>query len=169
MDSAKRREHIMRELRSAERPLSATKFAKELSVSRQIIVGDVALLRASGEKILATPRGYILERTNGQIEYTVACVHDFENMEKELNIMVDNGCTVINVTVEHPIYGQLTGQLALSSRYDVSQFMEKLRNGEVAPLCQLTGGVHLHALSCPDDDCFERTRTALAEAGLLYE
>ena len=82
MDSAKRREHIMRELRSAERPLSATKFAKELSVSRQIIVGDVALLRASGEKILATPRGYILERTNGQIEYTVACVHDFENMEK---------------------------------------------------------------------------------------
>lgn len=169
MDSAKRREHIMRELRSAERPLSATKFAKELSVSRQIIVGDVALLRASGEKILATPRGYILERTNGQIEYTVACVHDFENMEKELNIMVDNGCTVINVTVEHPIYGQLTGQLQLSSRYDVSQFMEKLRKGEVAPLCQLTGGVHLHALSCPDEACFERTKAALADAGLLYE
>lgn len=159
----------MRELRSAERPLSATKFAKELSVSRQIIVGDVALLRASGEKILATPRGYILERTNGQIEYTVACVHDFENMEKELNIMVDNGCTVINVTVEHPIYGQLTGQLQLSSRYDVSQFMEKLRKGEVAPLCQLTGGVHLHALSCPDEACFERTKAALADAGLLYE
>ena len=159
----------MRELRSAERPLSATKFAKELSVSRQIIVGDVALLRASGEKILATPRGYILERTNGQIEYTVACVHDFENMEKELNIMVDNGCTVRNVTVEHPIYGQLTGQLQLSSRYDVSQFMEKLRKGEVAPLCQLTGGVHLHALSCPDEACFERTKAALADAGLLYE
>ena len=159
----------MRELRSAERPLSATKFAKELSVSRQIIVGDVALLRASGEKILATPRGYILERTNGQIEYTVACVHDFENLEKELNIMVDNGCTVINVTVEHPIYGQLTGQLQLSSRYDVSQFMEKLRKGEVAPLCQLTGGVHLHALSCPDEACFERTKAALSDAGLLYE
>ncbi len=169
MDSAKRREHIMRELRSAERPLSATKFAKELSVSRQIIVGDVALLRASGEKILATPRGYILERTNGQIEYTVACVHDFENMEKELNIMVDNGCTVVNVTVEHPLYGQLTGPLHLSSRYDVSQFMEKLRKGEVAPLCQLTGGVHLHALSCPDEACFERTKAALADAGLLYE
>lgn len=101
----------MRELRGAERPVSATKFAKELSVSRQIIVGDVALLRASGEKILATPRGYILERTNGQAEYTVACVHDFENMEKELTIMVDNGCTVVNVTVEHPLYGQLTGPL----------------------------------------------------------
>ena len=83
--------------------------------------------------------------------------------------MVDNGCTVINVTVEHPIYGQLTGQLQLSSRYDVSQFMEKLRKGEVAPLCQLTGGVHLHALSCPDEACFERTKAALSDAGLLYE
>ena len=167
MDSAKRREHIMRELRSAERPLSATKFAKELSVSRQIIVGDVALLRASGEKILATPRGYILERTNGQIEYTVECVHNFENMEKELNIMVDNGCTVLNVTVEHPIYGQLTGQLHLSNRYEVSQFMQKI-GGNASPLSELTGGIHLHALACPDKECFERTKDQLAREGLLY-
>ena len=168
MDSAKRREHIMRELRSAERPLSATKFAKELSVSRQIIVGDVALLRASGEKILATPRGYILERTNGQIEYTVACVHDFENMEKELNIMVDNGCTVVNVTVEHPLYGQLTGPLHLSSRYDVSQFMAARREHGASPLSTLTGGIHLHVLSCPSEECFERIKAQLEQAGLLY-
>ena len=168
MDSAKRREHIMRELRSAERPLSATKFAKELSVSRQIIVGDVALLRASGEKILATPRGYILERTNGQIEYTVACVHDFENMEKELNIMVDNGCKVLTVSVEHPVYGLLTGELQLANRYDVRQFVEKLQSGEVRPLSALTGGVHLHTLSCPDNECFERTRSQLEREGLLY-
>ena len=169
MDSAKRREHIMRELRSAERPLSATKFAKELSVSRQIIVGDVALLRASGEKILATPRGYILERTNGQIEYTVACVHDFENMEKELNIMVDNGCTVVNVTVEHPLYGQLTGPLHLSSRYDVSQFMAACREHGASPLSTLTGGIHLHVRSCPDREHFERTYKELDDAGFIYK
>ena len=110
----------------------------------------------------------VLEAAAGKV-YTIACIHGLDDMEKELNIMVDNGCTVINVTVEHPIYGQLTGQLQLSSRYDVSQFMEKLRKGEVAPLCQLTGGVHLHALSCPDEACFERTKAALADAGLLYE
>ncbi len=159
----------MRELRSAERPLSATKFAKELSVSRQIIVGDIALLRASGEKILATPRGYLLERANGQVEYTVACVHDFESMEKELNIMVDNGCTVVSVTVEHPLYGQLTGPLHLSSRYDVSQFIAACREHGASPLSTLTGGVHLHVLSCPDRACFERTYKELDEAGFIYK
>ena len=159
----------MRELRSAERPLSATKFAKELSVSRQIIVGDIALLRASGEQILATPRGYLLERANGQVEYTVACVHDFESMEKELNIMVDNGCTVVSVTVEHPLYGQLTGPLHLSSRYDVSQFIAACREHGASPLSTLTGGVHLHVLSCPDRACFERTYKELDEAGFIYK
>lgn len=154
-------------LKDSDRPISATKFAKELSVSRQIIVGDVALLRASGEKVLATPRGYVLERASGQMEYTVACVHDFENMEKELNIMVDNGCTVLNVTVEHPIYGQLTGQLHLSNRYEVSQFMQKI-GGNASPLSELTGGIHLHALACPDKESFERTKDQLAREGLLY-
>lgn len=158
----------MATLRADTRPVSAASLASLLSVSRQIIVGDIALLRAAGESIAATPRGYVLEASPGKV-YTIACIHGVEDTEKELNIMVDNGCTVISVTVEHPIYGQLTGQLQLSSRYDVSQFMEKLRTGEVAPLCQLTGGVHLHTLSCPDDACFERTRAALAEAGLLYD
>ena len=151
-------------LRTAEHPVSAASLASGLSVSRQIIVGDIALLRAAGEKITATPRGYVLETAADKV-YTLACIHGLDDTEKELNIMVDNGCTVINVPVEHPI----SGQLQLSSRYDVSQFMEKLRKGEVAPLCQLTGGVHLHALSCPDEACFERTKAALADAGLLYE
>ena len=155
-------------LRTAEHPVSAASLASGLSVSRQIIVGDIALLRAAGEKITATPRGYVLETAAGKV-YTLACIHGLDDTEKELNIMVDNGCTVINVTVEHPIYGQLTGQLQLSSRYDVSQFMEKLRKGEVAPLCQLAAGVHLPALSSPAEACFERTKPTLADAGLLYE
>ena len=136
---------------------------------REDIARMADLLRASGEKILATPRGYILERTNGQIEYTVACVHDFENMEKELNIMVDNGCTVVNVTVEHPLYGQLTGPLHLSSRYDVSQFMAACREHGASPLSTLTGGIHLHVLSCPDREHFERTYKELDDAGFIYK
>ena len=158
----------MRELKDSDRPISATKFAKELSVSRQIIVGDVALLRASGEKVLATPRGYVIDLSVASDQYTVACVHDFENMEKELNIMVDNGCTVVNVTVEHPLYGQLTGPLHLSNRYDVSQFMAACREHGASPLSTLTGGIHLHVLSCPDRECFERTYKELDDAGLIY-
>lgn len=168
MESVKRREYIVSKLASSKRPVSATVLANELSVSRQIIVGDIALLRASGEKIMATPRGYLLDGTHGEETYTVACVHGMDDMGKELNIMVDNGCTVLNVTVEHPVYGQLTGQLQLSNRYEVSQFMQKINDSDAGPLSELTGGIHLHALSCRDDECFERTKAQLEKEGFLY-
>ena len=82
--------------------------------------------------------------------------------------MVDNGCKVLTVAVEHPVYGLLTGELQLASRYDVRKFVEKLQSGEVRPLSELTDGVHLHTLDCPDRECFERTRRQLAQEGLLY-
>ena len=62
----------------------------------------------------------------------------------------------------------MTGELQLANRYDVRQFVEKLQSGEVRPLSALTGGVHLHTLSCPDNECFERTRSQLEREGLLY-
>lgn len=168
MDAAARREYIVRRLKSETEPVSAASLAAALSVSRQIIVGDVALLRASGEKIISTPRGYVLGGSSERT-YSVVCVHGAADTEKELNIMVDNGCTVLTVEVEHPVYGLLTGQLQIANRHDVKQFMEKMSSGDASPLSMLTGGVHLHTLSCPDEACFERTRTQLAEAGLLFD
>lgn len=167
MNAVNRRENIIQMLRQAADPVSAASLASALGVSRQIIVGDIALLRASGEKITSTPRGYVLSE-GGTSVYTLACVHGVEDTEKELNIMVDNGCKVLTVSVEHPVYGLLTGELQLANRYDVRQFVEKLQSGEVRPLSALTGGVHLHTLSCPDNECFERTRSQLEREGLLY-
>ena len=167
MNAVNRRENIIRTLRQAADPVSAASLASDLGVSRQIIVGDIALLRASGEKITSTPRGYVLSE-GGTSVYTLACVHGVEDTEKELNIMVDNGCKVLTVSVEHPVYGLLTGELQLANRYDVRQFVEKLQSGEVRPLSALPGGVHLHTLSCPDNECFERTRSQLEREGLLY-
>ena len=168
MQASKRREYIIERLKESDKPVSATVLGEELSVSRQIIVGDIALIRASGVSITATPRGYVMQSASDDGLYTLACVHDFENMEKELNIMVDNGCTVVNVTVEHPLYGQLTGPLQLSSRYDVAQFMAACREHGASPLSTLTGGIHLHVLSCPDRERFERTYKELNDAGLIY-
>ena len=48
MDGEIRRREIVKRLRETEKPISATRFAKAFDVSRQIIVGDVALLRATG-------------------------------------------------------------------------------------------------------------------------
>lgn len=148
--------------------MSASSLAAELNVSRQIIVGDIALLRAGGAEISATPRGYVLPRATDGITRTIACRHTLEQTGTELDILVDNGCTVLDVIVEHPVYGQLTGQLHLSSRYDVGQFLQKVSRSGARPLSALTGGVHLHTILCPDEAAWHRVRAALDQAGFLY-
>lgn len=168
-DGAGRRAAISALLEEAEAPVSAAALAARLGVSRQVIVGDVALLRAAGAQITATPRGYVLERGRGGLRRAVACIHSRpEGMERELNIMVDNGCTVLDVVIEHAVYGQLTGELRLASRRDVAQFMERILAEQASPLSALTGGIHLHTLLCPDEDAYERTVRELDEAGILF-
>ena len=169
MNSTQRRGRILEQLAQAQMPVSATALARTLQVSRQIIVGDVALLRASGAHILATPRGYVLDTPAPGMQYTVACRHTCQDMERELNLMVDQGCTVESVVVEHPVYGQLVGQLNLSSRYDVAQFVHKAQTHEMRPLSELTGGIHLHTLRCKDGETFSRVVQGLREAGFLVE
>ena len=132
--ASKRREYIRKALMESSAPITASRFADELDVSRQIIVGDVAILRASGLDILATPRGYIStsekERT---YLYTgmIACRHEADQLREELYTIVDYGATVIDVTIEHAIYGELSGKLDLSSRYDVDLFMDKVEKEKI--------------------------------------
>ena len=168
MEAAARRAAILSVLEQAEGPVSAAAQAKQYSVSRQIIVGDVALLRAGGLNIAATPRGYVLPKESAGLVRTVACIHPGEAMARELEIMVDQGCQVLDVIVEHPVYGQLTGQLRLASRYDVQEFVRLVSQRKAKPLSDLTGGVHLHTLRCPDEDSYRRVLSGLKEEGFLY-
>ena len=169
MKGEERRKQLLNILSSSNSPVSGGTLSKELDVSRQIIVGDVALLRAGGARITATPRGYVLERPPEGRRFTIACRHTPEEMARELEIMVDNGCTVENVIVEHSVYGQLVGQLMLSSRYDVAEFIRKVSESGSKPLSDLTGGIHLHTLRCPDESAFGRVTAELREAGYLLE
>lgn len=170
MKAEERRKQILEFFRGQSGPVSASALADRFSVSRQIIVGDVALLRASGMNIEATPRGYILtEEQKKGILRRVACTHNREQMEDELNICVDYGCEVLNVIVEHPVYGQLTGELHLQSRYDVAQFVEKVRREDAHSLSELTDGTHLHTLCCPTEELFHKVCEALEKAGYLLE
>lgn len=168
MEAAERRAAILRLLADTDGPLSATALARRFAVSRQIVVGDIALLRAGGTRIAATPRGYLLPGEETGVLRTVACLHPARDMERELLIMVDNGCRVLNVVVEHPVYGQLEGQLQLASRYDVAQFVSKVEGQGAKPLSDLTDGVHLHTLCCPDEACCRRVLAGLEREGFLY-
>lgn len=169
MNAAERRQTILEILRQSPLPVSASALAGRFSVSRQIVVGDIALLRASGAEISATPRGYVILPDTAGLTRRVACQHDAAGMEAELNAAVDQGCTVLDVIVEHPVYGQLTGPLQLSSRYDVQQFLSKCAQSEAQPLSNLTEGIHLHTLSCPSEAAYQRVLEALEALGVLLE
>ncbi|MBQ3010000.1 MAG: transcription repressor NadR [Oscillospiraceae bacterium] len=169
MNAETRRKKIVEHLSRSAAPVSATVLAGIFSVSRQVIVGDIALLRAAGEDITATPRGYVLTHEDPGMTRTVAVKHSVHQTAEELYIFVDNGCIVEDVIVEHHIYGQLIGQLQLASRYDVGQFLDRLERGSANVLSSLTDGIHLHTLRCPDEAAFDRACLALKEAGLLLE
>jgi len=169
LDAQERRNAIARALEQAQSPISAAALAKECCVSRQVIVGDTALLRAAGADITATPRGYIIPHSAVGVKHTLACRHEGRQMEAELNTIVDQGCTVLDVIVEHPIYGQLTGPLNLSNRYEVSQFILRCQEEAAAPLSLLTEGIHLHTVLCPDEGSFDRVKAALRALDVLLE
>ena len=168
---SRRREKVLALLSAAgDEPLSASALAAQCAVSRQIIVGDIAILRSVGHAIDATPRGYLLripeKEQNGCIR-TFVCCHDADGMTEELNTIVDFGCTVCDVAVEHPVYGTLTGELRLSSRYDVAVFTRKNKESDALPLSILTEGVHAHTVRCPNEEIAEQVRAALAQKGYL--
>ena len=168
MTANTRRESIYQLLLSAEAPVSATALAKEYGVSRQIIVGDIALLRAEGRQITATPRGYVIAQSSGSTVQLAVC-HSGAETREELYAMVDCGCTVLDVVVEHPVYGQLTAALQLSSRYDVDQFMERMAGSDARPLSLLTEGIHLHTVACPTADALQHMKRKLSALGVLLE
>ena len=170
MNAAERREVILKRLSKADAPVSASVMAAELGVSRQIVVGDVALLRAGGAAIEATPRGYQIHPAPGGYTGILACIHrTAEEMRAELYAVVDQGGTVVDVAVENPLYGELRGNLNLASRYDVDLFLRQAADTPECLLSRMTGGVHLHTLHCPDEASFRRVKAALAEKGLLYQ
>lgn len=169
MTGIERREEICRILSEAESPVSAAALAAKFSVSRQVIVGDIALLRAAGKEISATARGYVLPQGEEGLTCTIACVHGSAGIEKELQIIVDNGCSALDVMVEHPVYGVLTGQLSVSSRYDLGEFMKTVERYGAKPLSDLTDGVHFHTMKCPSREAMNRVLEELRDEGILIE
>lgn len=175
--AAQRRIEIVKILSQSSEAVSASALAAQLKVSRQIVVGDVALLRAAGERITATPRGYLLERAQtdgesgqGRFVGKIACKHHLgDDLARELFTIVDNGGEVVDVIVEHPLYGQIDASLKLASRFDVQAFLDKVEGLKAQPLAVLTDGIHLHTLSCPNEETFQRIVKALGEQGILLE
>ena len=170
MKNEQRRIEILEKLQSADKPISATSLASLFSVTRQIIVADIALLRASGHRIRAEHKGYVLEKENSnEIIKRIAVKHGKDEVASELYAIVDNGGRVIDVIVEHSLYGTILGELNLSSRYDVDCFLSKLSKQDTTPLSNLTEGLHIHTIAVKDLNAFDRIIKKLSELKILVE
>lgn len=171
MNTEERREQLLKRLHEAEQPLTGTKLSREFAVSRQIIVGDISILRAQGVQIFATPRGYILPKEQPEVSrmVTLVCQHDAAGMEKELLAIVDNGGAVLDVIVEHPLYGPIRGDLLLENRRDVRAFLSKMQKCQANPLLVVTGGIHMHTVRVPDEETLQAIREDLRALHILVE
>lgn len=168
----KRRIKLLERLKKAEKALIGSKLAEEFGVSRQVIVQDIALLRAQGEKIVATSQGYFYEENLGlpTVKTSIACQHgDQEELRDELLTIVNYGGRIIDVKVEHPIYGELSGNLMISTAADVDNFIENYDQNEASLLSKLTAGVHLHTIEAVNEQVLEKIKEELKEKGYLLE
>ncbi len=170
MTAPERRNAILSALVTAGSPLTASSLASMFDVSRQIIVGDISILRAGGHYIEATSRGYIMgdDRATFPFVGTIVCKHDASGVATELNAIVDCGATCIDVTIDHAVYGELTGKLDISTKFDVRLFAERM-SGEDRPLSTLSGGLHMHRIGCQNAETFGKVCESLRNLGLLVE
>ncbi|HHV27644.1 MAG: transcription repressor NadR [Clostridiaceae bacterium] len=172
MNSDERRLEIINILNKLDEPISGTELAKKLGVSRQVIVQDIAILRASGEEIIATPQGYIILKDvdGNRIIKTIVCKHStYDEIEDELKTIVDMGGKILDVIVEHPVYGEIKGSLMISSRLDVEKFIKNLKNTNAEPLSSLTDGIHIHSIEIEDEETFKKIIEKLEEKSYLIK
>lgn len=170
MEGEKRREQLLMMLGQAKMPISGTDLAKQLGVSRQVIVQDIALLRAINKNILSTNKGYVLyaqEPSAGKVKRNFAVSHKSEEIRDELYTIVDCGGKVLDVVVEHDIYGQITVDLILCNRLDVDEFVERIENSKSRPLKVLTDGEHWHTVEADSEKVLDKIEEMLREKGYL--
>ena len=166
MSGDQRRTEILNQLSLNTKAIPAREFADRFNVSRQIIVGDIALLRAEGHPIIATNKGYIIKSdADNMIRKYIAVNHSKEETRLELESFIKHEVIVESVTVEHPAYGEITGQLNIKTQEDIEDFLAL----KPELLSTLTDGVHIHTILCQSDEAYEDLKEDLNKLNILYE
>jgi len=165
MDKHQRRQRIIQVLCESNYPISGEALSDLLQVTRQIIVKDVAEMRADGTQILSTSRGYCLDKKKG-IRKIIAVRHLPEQIKDELEIIIRNGGTVVNVMIEHPVYGEIRGDINISSINELFKFIALVEGSQAKPLLSVSeGGVHLHTIEVPSEEKYQQIKKELKEKG----
>ena len=166
MNAEARRKGIIDYLANQSKPVSASRLAEEFGVSRQVIVGDIAIIRASGMEVSSLARGYVLEKKNG-LQRVFKVFHSDEDVGKELNIIVDAGGMVVDVFIFHKFYGVLKADMNIKSRLHVEQFIENVTTGKSSLLKNVTAGYHYHTVAADTVEVLDLIEVKLKENGFL--
>lgn len=170
MTGYERRMRILNKLQETDTPLSGTALAKSFQVSRQIIVQDIALLRAENYGILSTNKGYLLRSLNNentQPKRVFFVKHSTDQVLDEFNTIIDLGGKVLNVAVEHELYGQICVDLLIETKYDAEDFYSNLMACRDNPLKVLTDDYHYHTVSAPSERLLDLIESDLRRKGYL--
>ncbi len=168
MTGSERRNCIINQIKSSCAPVSGTTLAREYEVSRQVIVQDIALIRAAGYEIISTNRGYILNAPH-TVNRVFKVNHTDEEIEEELCTIVDLGGIVENVMVNHKVYGHMEAQLHINSRRKTMEFVEGIRSGKSSPLKNITSNYHYHLVEADSEETLDLIEDALRRKNFLVE
>lgn len=164
----KRRKEILEILKEESQAINGTKLADRFGVSRQVIVQDIAILKAEDHEIISTNRGYRLLDVD-KSERVVKVSHKDEKIEEELNIIVDAGAEAKDVFVSHKAYGIIKVDLKVRSRRDVKRLLEDIEAGISRPLNKLTGGYHYHTIVAENEEILDEVEHQLRKNKFIVE
>ena len=170
MTGEERRMTILSQLQKAAAPVSGTALAKACHVSRQIIVQDIALMRAENYGILSTNKGYMLRSEKNADTQTkrVFCVrHTTDQVLDEFQTILELGGRVLDVGVEHELYGQIQVDLLIETMSDAEDFSRRLEKCRDNLLKVLTDDCHYHTVSAPSEKLLDLIQDALKQKGFL--
>ena len=163
-----RREQILQILKNSKEPVAGTELANQLDVSRQVIVQDMALIRANGVEVFSTNRGYLIHMPK-QVNRVFKVIHTNEQVEEELNLIVDLGARVEDVFVYHKVYNVVKVKMDIKSRRDVSKYMEGITSGKSTNLMNLTSNYHYHTVVADDEQTLDLIQEELKRKGFLAQ
>jgi transcriptional regulator of NAD metabolism len=170
LEGSKRRELLIKTLIEATEPVSGGELSRLLGVSRQVIVQDIALIRASDTNIFSTTKGYLIYHNAHQsIKRVFLVKHSTEQIEDELCAIVDNGGSILDVQVKHEIYGEIGTPLIIRNRQEVYDFVKKVQEKKIVPLKELTDGIHKHTIEADSEVILQRIEKVLEEKGYLIK
>ncbi|WP_163537882.1 transcription repressor NadR [Gracilibacillus sp. YIM 98692] len=172
LSGSDRRKAIVKWLTQSDEPMTGTNIAQKANVSRQVIVQDISLLKAQNHPIIATSNGYLYiqqKQEKKPFYKVIACQHKAEETREELYLIVDHGVTVKNVSIEHPIYGDLEASVMVSNRAEVDQFVQKIEDKKAPYLLELTDGIHNHTIIADEEWKLEQAEQALHDRGFIVQ